>query len=367
MVSLITKENSQFISAVRITMIIGLVFHHLFTIPNSGFFPRNSLDENFFNLANLLNSLIHWTAMTAVPLLSIISGYLYFNRPNVQHKTLLLKRLHSVFLPSVAWTTIWFVFAYTMVIVGRPYGLFGWLDYNFANFTWLTILNGVFGITEQPLAFQFWFIHDLVLTLILAPLISWLIQRFDKWYVLALMSIWLINKVPMPFFSLNVLFFFTLGAFVSKRSIKLEVLLSIAKRWQVPIIGFFIVMLFTRSFFNLHPLFASEIWLSILRLVGVVTVSIILFTILQRQHWWLLKLSEYSPYAFFIFATHYPVIEFFKILYMRIPLQGTATGQLLTLLSIPILTTMSCILSAKVLARFFPGLFLFLNGGRASQ
>lgn len=367
MASQTTKSSSQFIAAARITMIIGLVVHHLFEIPNSGFFPRYALDANFFTLANTLNSLIHWTTMAAVPLLSIISGYLYFNRPLVKHRVLLVKRMHSILLPSIAWTTVWLIFAYVMVTIGRPHGQFQWLDYGFNNINWLTLLNGIFGITREPFAFQFWFIHDLVLTLLLAPAISWLLHRVHFWFILALTTIWLLDIVPPPFFSLNVLFFFSLGALLAIRSVSLEEAIKAAQRWQLPVFILFLLILITRSMSDLHPVFGSHVWLCILRFTGVVTVSIVIFAILQRPDSFLHKLSYYSPYAFFIFASHYPLIEFFKAVFKRIPMQDTAIGQLLSLLIIPAATTITCIVSAMLLARFTPGLFAFLNGGRAPQ
>lgn len=359
-----TTKDSEFISAVRITMIFGLVVHHLFMIPNSDYFPRQSLNFDLLSVANVLNGLFHWSTMAAVPLLSIISGYLYFARKQVKHRSLLAKRANSVMLPSLAWTALWFVSGYAIATAGQPFGMFQWLAYDAGQFTWLTPLNGIIGITKHPLAFQFWFIHDLVLTLLLAPAIGGILQRAAMPFIGVLMAVWLLDAVPFPFFSGNVLVFFCCGAFLAVRSISLTEATDAGRPWSRAIYGLFLLLLLTRMMSDLHPIFGSYLWLCLLRIAGVASVAMLIASQLQRRNYWLHRLGKYSPYAFFIFASHYPLIEFFKITVERVPLQDTPIGQLLTLFAVPSATIIVCIMSAKVLARCAPRLFAFANGGR---
>lgn len=345
-------------------MIVGLVVHHLFAIPNSGYHPRQSLDLDLLSVANVLNGLLHWSTMAAVPLLSILSGFLYFARPEVKHRPLLTKRVRSVLLPSLMWTSLWFVVGYLAATVGKPYGMFSWLSYDADQFTWLTPLNGIIGVTKIPLAFQFWFIHDLALTLALAPAIGWILNRAGAYFILALTAVWLLNAVPFPFFSGNVLFFFSTGSFFAVRSLSLTDLAQATRRWQRAIAGVFLFLLLTRLASDLHPIFGSHAWLCVLRLAGVATVSMFVVAQLHKSRSWLHSLSRFSPYAFFIFASHYPLIEFYKVIVERIPLQGSALGQVLTLLAVPAATVITCILSANFIARRYPRLFAFANGGR---
>lgn len=348
-------------------MIVGLVVHHIFAIPNSGFFPRHGLGLETLNLANLLNAIVHWSTMAAVPILSIISGYLYFARPKVQHPLLLKKRVKSILLPSLAWTTFWLIFGYLLAKAGRPYGLFQWLDYGLLAdpFSWLTWLNGIIGITSPPMAYQFWFIHDLVLTLLLAPVIGWLIQRAGWGFILVLTGIWLLDAIPFPFFYGNVLYFFCLGAFITTQGQSLSGLAEAGQRWRLIGLGLFCFLLVGRLAQELHPLFSTYLWLCLLRLAGVATLGLYVHRHLKHPNSWARRISAYSPYAFFIFATHYPLIDFYKTVFERIPGQTTAPGQLLSLLLIPVLTVTTCVLVAKLFARITPNIFAFLNGGRA--
>lgn len=348
-------------------MIAGLVVHHIFAIPNSDYFPRQGLDWETLNLANLLNGIVHWGTMAAVPILSIISGYLYFARPKVNHASLLKKRVKSILLPSLAWTSFWLLFGYLVAKAGRPYDLFQWLDYGLLAdpFSWLTLLNGIIGITEHPLAYQFWFIHDLVLTLILAPVIGWLAKRASWGFILVLTVIWFFDAVPFPFFYGNVLYFFCLGAFITTQGQSLSSLAEAGQPWRKLFLGLFCFLLLTRLAQELHPLFGSYLWLCLLRFAGVATLGLYVHRQLKRSNTWVHRISAYSPYAFFIFATHYPLIDFYKIIFEYIPGQTTAPGQLLSLLLIPSLTIVTCVLGAKLFVRLTPGIFAFLNGGRA--
>lgn len=365
--TLTTEHDSELISAIRIIMIIGLVFHHLFAIPNSEFFPRRGLDSETLSLANLLNGLIHWGTMAAVPLLSIISGYLYFARAKVQHAALLKKRIKSILLPSLVWTSFWLSFGYVLAKMGRPYDLFQWLDYGLLanSFSWLTLLNGIIGVTEHPLAYQFWFIHDLLLTLLLAPIIGWLSKRAGLGFILILTAVWLLDAVPFPFFSANVLYFFCLGALFAIRGHNLASVAEAGLRWRKIFLGLFCFLLLTRIGQEWHPLFASYQWLCLLRLAGVATLGLYIYSQLQQPNSLTQRISAYSPYAFFIFATHYPAIDLFKILFEYLPGQPLALGQFLSLLIIPIATVTFCILSARIVAWISPRTFAFLNGGKA--
>lgn len=367
MAARLTPSDSKFIAAIRITMIAGLIVHHLFAIPGSGFFPRASLNSEVLNLANVLNSLLHWGTMAAVPLLSLLSGYLYFARTKVDHQELLAKRIHTIILPSLAWTSLWFVFGVGVSSLARPYDALQWLSYGTGPLDWLDVLNGVIGITEEPLAYQFWFVHDLALTLALVPVLTWLLRRAGPLFLLLLTALWFADAIPPPFFMGNVLYFFCIGAFLAMHSVSLTGLAQTAQHWQISALVAFTLLLAGRMFSDVHSVFASHVWLCLLRLAGVVAMGLFIAARLQRPDSWLNAIGRFSPYAFFIFATHYPLIEFIKVIFERIPLQQTGVGQVLSLLLIPALTLLACLWAAKLLQKYLPRVFAFANGGREAQ
>src|SRR5690606_17271902 len=73
-----TREQSRFISAARFLMICGLAYHHLFEIPGSANSPRFNLANNVHFIPEFINAFFHMAFMAAVPVLSVITGYLFF-------------------------------------------------------------------------------------------------------------------------------------------------------------------------------------------------------------------------------------------------------------------------------------------------
>ena len=361
----INTADSHLIAMVRFVMIAALVIHHVFENPNSGFFPRDSLTTNTLTIANLINALLHWSSMAAVPALSIVSGFLFFASPStIAHK--LKKRLATVALPSVIWSCAWFIVAAGLYIIGHKKGLFEWANYGFDQITPLLLLNGILGVTKEPFAFQFWFIHDLILTLALTPAIYWLLQKTGLIFVLCVATAWLANAIPFPFFSGNVLTFFTVGAYLNLKSVNLTEQLNKLHKIAPLLFLLFLASLLGRAFHNLHSVLGGHAYLCVLRVLGVICAGISIAWLLQKAP----KIAQYirglATYSFFIFAAHYPIIEFVKIITQRIPGQSYQTGQIISLLGIPTTTIFICIVAAMLLQKMAPKLFSILNGGRGS-
>lgn len=346
------KKESIFIARIRIIMILLLVFHHMFEVPGSGFYPRNSLSLESLNLADAINSSIHWLGMSAVPVLSIISGLLFFRDTPPDFKRLLGRRVITVLLPSLAWTSLWLVFAYVMYSIGQRINMFESMNYGFTEFDLTTLLNGIIGINREPFAFQFWFIHDLLLTFAIAPVIYWLINKLGMIAIGIIAILWFADMIPFPFFSGNVLFFFCIGTYMAVSGHGLDKLLTRLKLWAPLIYAIFLVMLLGRMFRDLSPVLDSHQYLNLFRIMGVLSASLVVYgmaTGKANAKEWLLKLS---PYSFFIFAVHYPVIDLVKNVFRLIPYQQTQPGLVITLVLVPIVTIIISMLAAVILKKW---------------
>ncbi|HEY9199952.1 MAG TPA: acyltransferase family protein [Gammaproteobacteria bacterium] len=358
------KKESIFIARIRIIMIMLLVFHHMFEVPGSGFYPRESLSLQGLTLADTMNSFIHWLGMSAVPLLSIISGLLFFRDTPPDFKRLLGRRVTTVLLPSLAWTSLWLVFAYVMYSIGQRINMFGGMNYGFTEFDVLTLLNGIIGIDREPFAFQFWFIHDLLLTFICAPAIYWVIKKLGLMALGVIAILWFADMIPFPFFSGNVLFFFCIGSYMAITGYGFDKLLSRMQPWAPLIYTLFLVLLLGRMFRDLSPVLDSHQYLNLFRIVGVLSASLIVYgmaTGKANAKEWLLKLS---PYSFFIFAVHYPVIDLVKNVFRLIPYQQTQPGLVLTVVLVPLVTIVICMALAIILKKLASPVFVFLSGSK---
>ena len=223
--------------------------------------------------------------------------------------------------------------------------------------------------------------EDLLLTFLLVPVIRWCLDQCSAIYLGTLFAFWLIAvgalgiEVPI-FFSLNVLMFFSVGAYLAhspKHSLYTLFHRNPLLAW-VSVIGFLILLAARAWTFLLidkgaYPLVDkivySEAYLSILRVFGVLAFAQFIIAIAQTCRKVFNCLIQLSQYAFFIFAVHYPLIEIIKVVAGKLPGQDSAVGAFLSWLLIPIGVTITCIIAAWVLNKLVPPLFSLMNGKRS--
>ncbi|WP_193161093.1 acyltransferase family protein [Microbulbifer hainanensis] len=363
----ISREESDFIALARIVMIIALVFHHVFTLPGSDFYPRHGIDPSTAHIADYLNSIVHWTAMAAVPCLSVISGYLFFRRQRVNYFELLHRRITTVVLPSIAWTSFWFFFAFLTHVWGENNGHFEWVDYDFDTIGPGLYLDGALGISRLPYAYQFWFVHDLVLTFALCPVIGWLTARAPWVLLMGLGLIWIFHVDIYPFFSPNVLLFFSVGAVAATTRFDFDWALRVLRpfRWVIGLS--FVALLLGRMFQDSHRVLASYRYLCLLRGTGLLTFILLMSSLTLRDNLVLRVLRYLSPFSFFIFAFHFPTLGFIKDVIFKIPGFDSEIGMLVFFLVLPVSCVAISMVAALSLRWLSPSLFAFVNGGRADE
>ena len=124
--------------------------------------------------------------------------------------------------------------------------------------------------------------------------------------------------------------------------------------------------LFSHLLGEAGPMLHSYAYLCLLRILGVLSFSQLLFTLVRHggpiKHF----LIRYSGYSFFIFAAHFPLIELVKVVAQRVPGSDSAPGYFLMWLLIPLTTIALCVVGAKLLERLTPPVFNLLNGGRSA-
>ena len=323
-------------------------------------------------LPEFVNSFFHMAFMTAVPLLSVISGYLFFRRSTLDFKDLLYRRLVSVALPSWLWSALWLAVAFIFYSLGQSSGWFQWANYGFGDAGIMTIFNGVFGVTREPFAFQFWFVHDLLLTLLLAPILYFFLLWLG-WRLLIIMALlWLLIPYPPVFYSGNVLMFFSVGAWLAlPGSPGLITLLAFLQKYRWAWLTLFAAILALRimsyKFTYLDDWLQGYVFLCSLRIIGVLAASALIYHMVIHNKVITQFLLRYSGYSFFIFAAHYPLIELLQGPVTSIPGYRSALGLTLSWFLIPLITIVLIIVLSRLFEKHFPAGFSVLNGGRHSQ
>jgi len=233
-------------------------------------------------------------ARVAVPLFFAISGYLFFYRYDGSVKEMLRKwkgRLQSLVLPFLVWGTLHFaLLCYAKgCAVLRP----GILD----------VLDMILGVTRAPLVYHLWFIRDLIVYVIAAPLI-YLVIRKHWWLGLLFCGyVYFFHAWFFPRPSPEGLFYFTLGSVLGLRAWKGTVIDRFRWLWLGGYAGIALLDSFD----------VGHVWSEALHQFGMVIgcgAFLALAGIIVNAYPKLRSsLTYFASASFFLYAAHEPVLR----------------------------------------------------------
>jgi succinoglycan biosynthesis protein ExoH len=364
--SLSNAELSQVISFARISLIVGLVLIHYESYPNVQTSPFRGLNTASHQVATFVQSFVLFFFFAVVPLLSMISGWLFFSFNDSDAREALFSRVRrrfgSLYVPLVFWNV---VFLFVLLIVFRfdpANPLLEQIRYKFDTSGLWDYLNAIFGITRHPIGFQFWFVRDLFLTILASPILWVLLTRAPIFGTIFLGAVWLMGHDLWIFFRTDVLFFFYLGGLVRLHRLPLE----ISTRATLLFLSLYVVLVALRTLMPYvidgNP-FVLQVATRGMRILGVLACwgafqQIALMPIGTT-------IARYGGLAFFLHAAHYPLIAEVKILLWEVlPAETDAWMIVHYLTSVAVTVTIGIALGIAM-ARLVPKWFSLLNGGRA--
>lgn len=363
-------EVSRTISLARILLIVGLVFLHYLKFPNSTVWPYNGLDLTQHSVATFINSVIFLFFLSVVPLLSMISGWLFFSFGNNDPlKTILARirrRFTSLYLPLVFWNIVFMAVLYAIYKTNPHYPLLGELNLNFSSAGWKAYINGIFGITRRPIGFQFWFVRDLFVTALVSPLFLLMSRRAPWLGAAALGTAWICGWSMVIFLRPDVPFFFYLGALVHQKQLPV----TISRKATIAVVAVFVAIVCVRALAPLVVDFSSNItptWLRtstlLMRFIGVIACWGLLQHMAQTPRGISIGV-KYGGLAFFLHCAHWPLLAFLKIwLWPHMPAQTDLWMLVHDLICVTLTVTIGLGLGI-LLNRYVPAAFALMNGGR---
>jgi hypothetical protein len=363
-------DISRTISFARITLIVGLVFLHYQAYPNSTLSPFVGFDSSRHQVATFVNSFVLFFFFSVVPLLSMVSGWLFFSFGNEDALAAMRRRIQrrffSLYLPLVFWNALILIVLLLVFAKYPDYPLFRQLNIHFPSAGWLEYINAIFAVTRHPIAFQFWFVRDLFVTAMLSPLL-WLALRRAPFIGMAVLGLaWMAGSGLGIFFRTDVVFFFYLGAFLRMRRLPLQV----SARSAMILMGVYIALTalraLTPALLDLatsgpRPELLTAATRS-MRLLGVVACWGIFVQIAATRLG--AAVGRHGGLAFFLHSAHYPLLAVVKLVLWRwVPAQsdGWMIAHYLASVTVTVAIGLS---TGLLLARLAPNWFALLNGGR---
>lgn len=216
---------------------VGVVFIHSICLPHGKF--------GFYDFCH--STLSDTLCGICVPLFFFFSGFMFFqNVTTLDFETYKLKmrrRIKSLLIPFIFWNlfVVAVIGAGQLLVHSFFSGAFkNVLDFDFKD--WLSVFYSFQG-SGVPMAYQLWFLRDLILMSALTPLIFYLCKYLKFWWIAVLMILHLLGvRSQVVGLNFSSLFFYCSGCWygINKCSFGFE---SNRLKWVfVLIYGFLIVM-----------------------------------------------------------------------------------------------------------------------------
>ena len=285
-----------------------------------------------------------------IPFFMMISGYLFFR--NMSWEALPGKwkrRIHSLLIPYLLWNVLYYI---AEILGSYVPGLNGLLGKYYLKPDLLGFIRAAVFFESNPV---FWFMFQLILLVILAPVLWFFLKR--KWtavlFALFLGILWWFWP-PVPVLNTDDLIYYYAGAFwaVHGKSIAEN---GWSRRRALAGAG---IVLLGAAIYQIH-------------LTTFLPQPLVLYLMILPWGIWLLiderripEPKRYMKETFFIYATHFYVVRLLgKVL--SIPFRGSAIAGLLLYLVMPVPVVFICHTAARILGKISPGVLRVLNGGRS--
>lgn len=356
----LTTTPSERIDLLRYPLILGVVFIHAYA--SAVTLAGTTIGaETVSPGADLARQLISQElARVAVPLYFSIAGYLFFLTFDGSwqgYRAKLTTRVRSLLVPFLFWNGVTLALYATAQAIPPLAGFFSGKDRPIASYTWFDYLDALFGVTGSPIAYQFWFVRDLMLLVVAAPLLLWLIRALPRATLAVLLLVWLFDRNMLLRPSEEALCFFYAGALFGARRSALAPL----DRYGPALLLGFAVLIAADLALPDQGLGKAEHRLTI----GVGAMSAwYAMGLAANAEWARRGLLGLAPATFFVFAAHEPLlIATRKLLYRLLQPESDAMILLVYLGSVAGVATL-CTASYFLLRRLFPQTISLITGGR---
>jgi fucose 4-O-acetylase-like acetyltransferase len=345
-----------------------------------GYVHGYNLNESYLLPYTVVNEPIRITTFTEylfangllrfrIPLLFIISGYIYAMQDNRPYWEQTKKRVRTLLVPYLIWsavglliTFIWQQFPITMEVLqkvkldqmgdNRPYTDIGWGG---VIVRWLI----------SPIAFHLWFILFLFIYNLAYPLLKWVIVKYPAIWLTVTGILWITNFQYWFIHGLG-LFFFSVGVWINKKNIIIDrkpKWYSHYLAWLI-FIGFSVIKTFMA--FEVELNYTTGTIMSLLyagsTLAGLMAFWFGADALVKwcvQQKWFLWGTS----FSFIIYALHNPLVIY--VTHILLLLMGSfPLARLSCYVFVPFLIVLFCIATGALLRRLVPGFYKLASGSR---
>lgn len=361
-----TNKKITFFSFVSM---LFLVFVHSYNLNNTELLPYSTITENLSVTTFTEHLLVNGLLRFRIPILFLISGYLFARHSNNNFGKTLKKRLRTLVVPYLIWSAVGILVTYLYQLsslfpaVGNIYsnaGTVASLSFTDLFFTWI----------KSPYAFQLWFIRVLFMLNLLYPVINYFIKKFPLPFFVFAAFTWIVSY-KQDLFMGEGFFFFSAGVWLCKTNFNL----SVAPKWLNVKISLFIFLFCavvkTWLAFRGNALLGEMVnkyFLIILYRITEISGLLTLWfgmekavlTFMANKHF-----AYSSSFGFIIYAVHAPVCVFVMDAMLALT-KDMAGSRLICFLISPLFIIAFCLFFGATLRKYMPWIYKISTGGRGT-
>lgn len=324
---------------INIVLSFLIVIHHSFNIDIN-------YNADIKNFDWIIERYLYNITECAVPIFFFMSAVLFYRDYHGEFETYkrkLKNRVRSLILPYIIFNTIGYI--KHIVFMNQGFSLF-------------RLINSIITSDTMPL----WFLRELFILSILAPVLYKLRSNRNVEYFINLFILILIITGIVKYRTFA--YWLPLYLYGSNHNIY-DLINNEKNKYLSKIIGF--------SFFMM-PLFLPNINGN-MDMLGNIAFYFYRFISIQFYLCLIKKLSKHNikqydfyKYSFWVYCTHFPFISIYKLFSTKIiNLFNIGINNMVIFLqyfSTVCIVCIVCIVSANIVKKYFPKMFLILNGGR---
>ncbi len=357
---MLDRESSLRLDLLRFPLIVGVVFIHSYSA-TVGLSDGNigTHQPNF--ASDYLRTLIsQCAARIATPLFFLISGYLFFSGSEWSAKSYsakLQRRTKTLLIPFIFWNLITLAAVSLAQAIPSVRVFFSGDNKLISEFNTSDYLNALIGVNRYPIAYQFWFIRDLIIMTLLAPAILIALKFTPLPYLSILSLCWLQGYWAVPTLSAESLLFFSVGAHLclAKKG------LFFLDKFGPIATGIYILIIFTDALTinnSINP-YLHKFGI----ILGIIT-SLFLTKLVERRENIKLPLLQLSGASFFVYATHEPLLTILRKVSYKILSPESSIMILFLYFCVAIIVIAACVTAYRGLNRSAPKFVNIVIGGR---
>lgn len=349
------KQLSNKLVVLSFALMIMVVYLHANNLVFN--FNNSSLQINLGYNSIIQNFISNGITRIAVPLFFIVSGYLFFlNAKDFDlkiYKDKLLKRIKTLLIPFVFWSAfgILLYFILQTIPASKPY----FTKELIINYSLNQFITTLF---YNPIPYQFWFIRDLILLVIISPII-YLALKYLKWiFIVLVFIVWFVNY-DIIVLSNEALLFFAVGSFIAIENFNFK---DLKTTTTLLLTAFWLILIVLKLYFEffLFNVMNAQFIHKLSIIIGICAFWFLLDLILQHIN---LKKTGVIKLSFFLFATHEPILTILKKL-LYVILGTTEQSSFIIFILSPLITIGICLFLGYYFKSIFPKSYSFVTGGR---